>query len=87
MDREDGAAGSKADLPAKAVFRLVQAKVPRPAGWVAAMAIKRFLSHLAVSGWRLRSRGGAQTVVGVATHWRHEIEHLIDSCLGASSIV
>ena len=48
----------KADLPARAVFRLVQAKVPCSAGWVAAMAIKRFLSHLAASGMHLKSRGG-----------------------------
>jgi len=29
------------------------------------MAIKRFLSHLATPGRHLKSRGGAQTIVGV----------------------
>jgi hypothetical protein len=50
----------KADLPAKAVFRLVQAKVPRSAGWVAAMIMKRFLTHLAASGRHFKSGGGVQ---------------------------
>jgi hypothetical protein len=47
------------DLLAKAVFRLVQAKVPRPAGWVAAIATNRFLSHLAASGEAFEKQGSS----------------------------
>src|SRR5215469_7897998 len=38
-------------------------------GWVAAMAIKRFLSHLAASGEAFEKQRRR-------THWSHEIGHL-----------